>query len=82
MTNIKLALTAALGALFFAMAGYAAASEHGASVKDRIVIAADDSATSDDESESEGSAKMGEEEGAYEGDEQGSAPENDTQKLD
>ena len=89
MTKTKLVLTASVGALIFGVAGYAAAAseQHGAIAKHRIVVAADDSAAGDDsgaadESDSDGSAKMGQDEGTHVGEDQGSAPENDTDKID
>ena len=96
MTKTKLVLTASVGALIFGVAGYAAAAseQHDVIAKHRIVVAADDStagddsgaaddsAAGDDESDSDGSAKMGQDEGTHVGEDQGSAPENDTDKID
>ena len=96
MTKTKLVLTASVGALIFGVAGYAAAAsgQHGAIAKHRIVVAADDSAAGDDsgaaddsaagddDSDSDGSAKMGQDEGTHVGEDQGSASENDTNKID
>ena len=95
MTRTKWVLTVATSALILGVAGFAAASaRHDASVKNRIVVAADDDAAGDDsaagdtdmqgddDANSDGSAKMGAGEGTHEGDDQGSAPENDTDKID
>ncbi len=88
MTKIKLGVTAAAGVLIFGMSGYAAAaSERNDVTAKNIIVAADDNATDDDsaagdDSESDGSAKMGTGEGTYVGEDQGSAPENDTDKID
>jgi hypothetical protein len=96
MTKTKLVLTASVGALIFGVAGYVAAAseQHDVIAKHRIVVAADDSAAGDDsgaadgsaagddDANSDGSAKMGQDEGTYVGEDQGSAPENDTDKID
>ncbi len=86
-----------MGVLIFGVAGYAAAAseQHDAIAKNRIVVAADDNATGDrlaraaddsaagdDDSDSAGSAKMGTDEGTHVGEDQGSNPENDTDKID
>jgi hypothetical protein len=94
MTKLKLGVTAAAGVLIFGVAGYAAAAsvQHDATAKN-IVVAADDNATDDnatgddsaagdDDSDSAGSAKMGTDEGTHVGEDQGSNPENDTDKID
>ena len=83
MTKTKLVLTASVGALIFGVAGYAAAAseQHGAIAKHRTIVAADDSAAGDD-ANSDGSAKTGAGEGTYVGEDQGSAPESDTDKID
>lgn len=97
MTKTQWVLTASVGALIFGVAGYAAVAseQHDAIAKQhRIVVAADDDAAGDDsaagddytpgddDANSDGSAKMGTGEGTHVGEEQGSAPENDTDKID
>jgi hypothetical protein len=74
MTNSKLILTASVAVLMLGAASCAAtAAERGAPARGPIVIAADDSAP--------GSAKTGEDAGPNTGEDQGAAPEDDTQKA-
>ena len=47
-----------------------------------FIIATDDSQAEGNAANNQESAKMGEDEGTHVGDEQGSAPENDTKKVD
>ncbi len=73
-------LGAALAALTLGVAGHAAQMEPGTPLSAAaIVVAADDAAPTEDATES---AKMGKDEGTHTGPDQGSAPENDTSKID
>ena len=87
-TTARRATIRGAGVLIFGMSGYAAAASerHDVTAKN-IIVAADDNATDDDsaagdDSESDGSAKMGTDEGTHVGEDQGSTPENDTDKID
>lgn len=83
MTKSKLILATYSGALIVAVVGFAPPSIGcRAALANDIVVAADDDTPGDDDSSSDGSAKMGTEEGTHVGDDQGSAPENDTDKID
>jgi hypothetical protein len=82
-------LGAALVAVTFGVAGHAAQMEREMTLSNSaIVIAADDAMPDADqgaaatEENSEGSAKMGEEQGTHTGDNLGATPENDTSKVE
>jgi hypothetical protein len=71
MANSKLILTAAIAALILGGTGFAATAAERAPTQDGILLAADDSA--------QGAAKTGQDQGTPSGEDQGAAPEDETQ---
>ena len=85
MTISRLMLAAALGALVLGIMGLVPARAEAATLFDKhILLAADDAPPADADTDASGqsSAKMGEGPGTHTGDDQGTTPESDTQKID